>query len=609
MLKRWVLVFLCILLVKEGFSPLPPALAQAQGPTETPAADSLSGFAPGEDPQPDPQAGEAGYELPTRLVVTTQAGLSQTKMPRRITTALQSAGIAADGLQLLRSAGNEQIYSFDRTLSPGEMETAQQRISSLDGVATVEEDRLAFADATPNDPYWYCTNSATCSPVAQMYELMDHKDNVYEGIDAEHAWDLTTGSSSIRVAVLDTGSQDHPDMAGRWMNGYDFISVPELSGDGNGWDSDPHDVGYQASYQGSSPARWHGLHVAGTIGAIANNNYGVVGVNWQSPVMPVRVLGWGGGYFSDIASAIQWSAGIHVDGVPDNPNPVRVINMSLGGSGSCPSYLQNAIDQATDAGTIVVAAAGNNASDVSNFAPANCDHVIRVANYKYTTPVDKDSSSNYGALITISGPGRSIPSTVYTGTTSLGSPAIGYKTGTSMASPHVAGVVSLMLSVNPSLSFSEVETILKTTAKPFPASSSCVTMGNVCGAGIVNAYAAVSAVELTLGSAPQPEIVSLLPLTADVRDAIHLTLKGSKLNPLNPPNVYLVAQNGGNEISLGMGAVASDGQSVQVEIPANTAPTGSYWVEARWISGLVLRAPLTFNATNHKIFIPAVMKN
>jgi serine protease len=123
---------------------------------------------------------------------------------------------------------------------------------------------------------------------------------------------------------------------------------------------------------------WHGTHVAGTVAAATNNAVGVSGIDWASKLQPVRVLGKCGGYLSDIADAMRWAAGLSVPGTPLNANPARVINLSLGGSGACSATLQSAVDSVIAAGTVVVAAAGNNAGDAGNFQPANCNGVIAV---------------------------------------------------------------------------------------------------------------------------------------------------------------------------------------------------------------------------------------
>ena len=200
------------------------------------------------------------------------------------------------------------------------------------------------------------------------------------GIDLPGARDITPRlAAAITIGVIDTGYRPHVDLAGRFVAGYDFIGDPLVANDGDGRDSDPLDPGdwitsaenasgYFAGC-GVSNSSWHGTHVSGTIGAVANNGIGVAGINQVSKIQPLRVLGKCGGYTSDIADAIRWAAGLTVTGVPANPTPDRVVNISLGGSGACGSTFQNAINAAVAAGTVVVVAAGNSNANAANFTP------------------------------------------------------------------------------------------------------------------------------------------------------------------------------------------------------------------------------------------------
>jgi serine protease len=150
----------------------------------------------------------------------------------------------------------------------------------------------------------------------------------------------------VVVAVLDTGITEHAEFSGMTVPGYDFISDVWTANDGDGRDADPRDPGdwvaRNACYRGSPPSdsSWHGTHTAGTIGAASNNAMGVAGINWGVKILPVRVLGRCGGYTSDIADGMRWSAGLSVTGVPANANPAKVLNLSLGGSGSCGTTMQ-----------------------------------------------------------------------------------------------------------------------------------------------------------------------------------------------------------------------------------------------------------------------------
>jgi serine protease len=323
------------------------------------------------------------------------------------------------------------------------------------------------------------------------------------GMRLPAAWDKSTGSG-IKVAVIDTGYRPHADLSGQILQGYDFISDTAVANDGNGRDSDASDPGdwIAAGECGAgSPAQnssWHGTHVAGTIAALTNNGTGVAGIAYGAKIVPARVLGKCGGYTSDIADAITWASGGTVSGVPANANKAQVINMSLGGSGACDTTTQTAINGARSRGTVVVVAAGNEAVNASNSSPANCSGVIAVAATNRSG--GRASYSNYGTIVDVaapggdSGTGGGILSTLNSGTTSPGSDTYASYMGTSMATPHVAGVVALMLAKNPALTPDDVEARLKSSARAFPASCSG------CGAGIVDASAAVDAATGTGGT-------------------------------------------------------------------------------------------------------------
>jgi serine protease len=241
-----------------------------------------------------------------------------------------------------------------------------------------------------------------------------------------------------------------------------------------------------------------GTHVAGTIGASGNNSIGITGINWNSGILPVRVLGKCGGYASDLADSMLWAAGIAVDGVPTNAHPARVLNMSLSGAGSCLRSIQSAVNQVSSVGAVIVVSAGNSSTDANGFYPANCDGVITTA----ATDIngERASYSNYGLNVMISAPGGTMSYTndpngiLSTFNTGLSVPAIdsyAYYQGTSMAVPHVSGVISLMLSVNPDLTPRQIHALLQTTARSFPSGSTCTISD--CGAGILDAEAAVTA--------------------------------------------------------------------------------------------------------------------
>lgn len=350
-----------------------------------------------------------------------------------------------------------------------------------------EPDRIMTHMATANDPYY-----------AQQWHYTDS----VGGLRLPTAWDKSTGTGVV-VAVIDTGYRPHADLSGQILQGYDFISTASIGNDGNGRDSDASDPGDRVvageCYAGSpaSNSSWHGTHVAGTVAARTNNSLGVAGVAYNAKIVPARVLGKCGGYTSDIADAITWTSGGTVSGVPANANKAKVLNLSLGGSGACDATTQSAINGARSRGSVVVVAAGNDNMNVSNASPANCSGVIAVAATGKTG--GRASYSNYGTLVDVAAPGGdgsySVISTLNSGTNAPGSDNYAGYQGTSMATPHVAGVAALMFAAKSTLTPDQVESMLKSTARAFPATCSG------CGTGIVDATAAVNA---AIGGATLP---------------------------------------------------------------------------------------------------------
>ena len=324
------------------------------------------------------------------------------------------------------------------------------------------------------------------------------------------AWGITTGAPTVTVAVLDTGVRfDHPEFANRLVAGYDFVTNLNNGNDGDGRDKDANDPGDWVTPEESTTAgsayngcpvqnsTWHGTAMAGLIGATGNNGQGVAGINWQSKILPVRVMGKCGGSSSDIADAIRWTVGLNVPGVPVNPNPAQVLNLSLGRPGRCSSTLQSAINDANGVGAIIVVAAGNNGINAQGNSPANCSGVITVG--ASTIDGNRPFYSSYGegvdiaapggdatfgstdALLSLSNAGESTPTTA----------SYASVRGTSISAALVSGIVSLMKSVQPSLSTSEVTHLLQQTAASYANAESCSDF--LCASGIVNAGAAVQA--------------------------------------------------------------------------------------------------------------------
>jgi serine protease len=374
-----------------------------------------------------------------------------------------------------------KVFKLDRRHNLAELRSLATEMMMRDAaIEYAEPDRILTYSATPTDP---------------RYADQWHYYDTVGGLRLPAAWDISTGAGVV-VAVIDTGYRPHADLSGQILPGYDFISTAAIGNDGNGRDSDATDPGdgITAGACGGGqpffdqPSSWHGTHVAGTVAARTNNGAGVVGVAYNAKILPVRVLGKCGGYTSDIADAITWASGGTVAGVPANPNKARVLNLSLGGGGACSATMQNAINGARSRGAVVVAAAGNSATNVSNASPANCTGVIAVAATGRSG--GRASYSNFGTLVTVAAPGgdgaSGVLSTLNSGRSGPLADTYAVYQGTSMAAPHVAGVAALMLAANTNLTPDEVAAKLKSTARAFPAS--CAG----CGAGIVDAAAAAA---------------------------------------------------------------------------------------------------------------------
>jgi serine protease len=407
--------------------------------------------------------------------------------------------------RLRRTASGADVVLSNRALSRDEAAALMRQLAADPAVESVSNDIRMVPYFTPND-----TN------FSQQFGFGTGNG----GIRATTAWDVTKGAGTV-VAVIDTGITNHSDLNANVIAGYDFISgdpagegLPPggffVANDGDGRDANPADPGdwfvndQCGPQSGSSNSSWHGTHVAGTVAAVTNNAKGVAGTAHAAKLVPVRVLGKCGGYGSDISDAIIWASGGTVPGVPANPNPADVINMSLGSRSptECPQIYKDAIVGAAARGTIVVVAAGNSdrdaltatntAGQVLGYTMTNCGTVISVGSV--TSTGARSSFSNYGAGVDVAAPGSNILSTYNSGTQAPGAEAYASNSGTSMAAPHVAGVAALVQSVAPTpLTQEQMRTLLKNTARAFPVSPGTKPIG----AGIVNAAAAVAAVQGT----------------------------------------------------------------------------------------------------------------
>ncbi len=439
-----------------------------------------------------------------------------------------------------------------------------ERLSREKDVEYAVPDRRKNRVSVPNDPLYATAGTAnvvtrTGGPVAGQWYLRPQSGEVQASINAQGAWDVVAGGAQVVVAVLDTGVRfDHPDLAANLIAGRDFVGADRngngatitpntflTSKDGDGYDAIAADEGDGITdaetndftglfYHCTTPddagvytqetSSWHGTQVSGIIGAVANNGVGMSGAARNVKVLPVRVLAKCGGWDSDITAGMLWAAGVHVDGVPDNGTPAKVLNLSLGGAGSCSPLYTDIVGQVNARGAVVVASAGNSAGHAVS-EPANCAGVIGVAGLRHqgdkvgfsdigpeisiSAPagncVNLDpaqpclypilTSSNSGAFNPVAGAGGAIYTDAYNATL-----------GTSFSAPLVAATAAMMMSVRQDLSPTEVRRFLRDTARAFPRvvttdcraptasdQGECNCTTTTCGAGMLDATDAVTA--------------------------------------------------------------------------------------------------------------------
>ncbi|MEJ7667862.1 MAG: S8 family serine peptidase [Casimicrobiaceae bacterium] len=486
-------------------------------------------------------------------------------------------------------SGGAFVVKLFELLPLGQAKSLARYLETDPAIEYAEPDLLKHPSVVPNDAL-FASQWHYMSPAAEP-----------GGTNLPAAWEVTTGATAIVTAVLDTGHLPaHPDLAGRFVVGYDFIGDVQVANDGGGRDADPTDPGdWITSAEnasgyfegcGARNSSFHGSHVAGTIGAASNNGSGVAGVNWISKILPVRVLGKCGGYTSDIADAIRWSVGIAVPGLSANTNPARVLNLSFGGYAcdgngqncACDNTSQNAINAAINAGAAVVVAAGNGNASAIEESPANCNGVITVAATGRSG--QRASYSNYGALVEISAPGGSdgsgVLSTLNNGATSPNPTGYTYAwyQGTSMATPHVAGIASLILSVNPSLTPSQVLAMIQTTARAFPIGTGRDCTTALCGAGIIDAAAAVLA---AANAAARPTTTTLTssanPATSGASVAFTATVTGTA-----PSGTVNFADGGASIAGCDAVALTGTGNTRTAGCSTNALPVGSHSIVANY---------------------------
>ena len=322
-----------------------------------------------------------------------------------------------------------------------------KRLSVSDNYRWAGPNYLLQGLITPDDP---------------EYDLQWH----YPLINLPLAWNTTTGSGDVVVAVIDSGVWDHPDLVSNvdYSLGYDFVASPLSSGDGDGLDPDARDPGELAPI---FPYFSHGTHVAGTVGATSDNGTGVAGVSWDVTIMPVRVLGTGGsGSCWEIAQGMKWAGGLSNGSSQIPTRFADIINLSLGGAEVCDGQ-QEVVDRLTEKGIVVIAAAGNDATTIPLY-PASLEGVISVS----ATTINDELAyySSYGSTVDLAAPGGDVTvdsdnngdpdgvlstAMIVSSGSSVQTNTYDYSQGTSMASPHIAGVAAIMKSVYPEMGSDE----------------------------------------------------------------------------------------------------------------------------------------------------------
>jgi serine protease len=432
-----------------------------------------------------------------------------------------------------------------------------QRLAAESDVEYVVPDERKRIVTAPNDPL-YASGVPGNGPAVGQWYLRAPSGAVQSSLDIETAWSITQGDPNVVVAVVDTGVRyDHPDLlavaaGGKLLPGYTMISDPAVANDGDGRDADASDPGdwvtaaeanqvggpfYQCTtidpntgkYVGESSS-WHGTQVSGLIAAITNNGIGMASVGPNLRVLPVRAVGKCGGYDSDILAGMRWAAGLAVPGVPANPSRASVINLSLGADGPCTAAYQDAVNEVTAVGSVIVASAGNSEGGAVQ-TPANCSGVIAVAGLRHVG--SKVGFSSIGPEVAISAPAGNCVNTALgspclypiltTSNSGATTPAASIYTdsynvslGTSFSAPLVSSTAALILSLQPGLKPQQVRVLLQSTARQFPTTSDspgvpqcatpqfdvagnpvaqdeCICTIDTCGAGMLSAGAAVTA--------------------------------------------------------------------------------------------------------------------
>ncbi|MBV8037441.1 S8 family serine peptidase [Roseateles sp.] len=533
------------------------------------------------------QALAAGLSLDERTHVVTARGLNGEQLAKRLAADPEVEFVAVDGRRKALLLPNDPLFG-GATVNP--------QTTNPDGSAARVIDQ------------WYLKAPGSATNPA-----------VVSSVNAPAAWDVTTGSAGTVVAVIDTGvRRDHPDLAGRFVGGYDFIGYNAPGSaiaaaianrpagadltqalDYGDWvsqaDVDSGALGSGCTSADVANSSWHGTRVSGLIAAASNNGLGMAGVGWGLKLLPIRVLGKCGGYDSDIIAAMKWAVGVALPGVPANTNKAKVLNLSLGGSGSCAStdptgsLYRQAIGQVNAAGATVVVAAGNS-EGLAVGLPGNCPGVVAVTALRHVGT--KVGFASLGPEVTVAAPGGNcvntgigqpclypMVSTTNSGTTTPVAADNAYtgsngSVGTSFSAPIVSGIVGLMASVRPTLTPNEATQLLKLTARAFPTAGGtagiaqcvapkstvqdeCYCTTSTCGAGMVDAAAAVSAAQALNGAMVTVTQSPASGLTAGQTLTLTAAASGLVSGRSVGSTAWTIIDNGGGIVSAFVSGAAS----------------------------------------------------